>query len=185
MTKALDKIQNGAIIGLEIAPRSIRRKASGGVIFLVPTMTVEPLIKRTISFIDGQNLYHSVRESFGYSYPNTDVVALSKVLCQQQNWHLIQVRFYTGVPDPSDDLFWNNFWNHKLAMLGRQKVFIYSRPLRYRHRLVKPPNGTEQTVLAGEEKGIDKTDWIQIDQATYDRCIDPRDYRLKESRRQK
>ena len=28
-------------------------------------------------------------------------------------------------------------------------------------------------------RGIDKTDWIQIDRATYDRCIDPRDYRPK------
>ena len=26
-------------------------------------------------------------------------------------------------------------------------------------------------------RGIDKTDWILIDRATYDRCIDPRDYR--------
>lgn len=28
-------------------------------------------------------------------------------------------------------------------------------------------------------RGIDKTDWIQIDRATYDACIDPRDYRPK------
>jgi hypothetical protein len=27
-------------------------------------------------------------------------------------------------------------------------------------------------------RGIDKTDWIQIDKPTYDLCIDPRDYRL-------
>lgn len=28
-------------------------------------------------------------------------------------------------------------------------------------------------------KGINKTDWIPIDRATYDQCIDPRDYRPK------
>jgi len=26
-------------------------------------------------------------------------------------------------------------------------------------------------------RGIDKTDWIRLDQATYDLAIDPRDYR--------
>jgi uncharacterized LabA/DUF88 family protein len=29
------------------------------------------------------------------------------------------------------------------------------------------------------KRGIDKTDWIRIDKATYDACIDPRDYRPK------
>ena len=28
-------------------------------------------------------------------------------------------------------------------------------------------------------RGIDRTDWIRIDQPTYDACIDPRDYRLR------
>lgn len=26
-------------------------------------------------------------------------------------------------------------------------------------------------------RGIDKTDWFKIDQETYDKCLDPRDYR--------
>lgn len=30
-------------------------------------------------------------------------------------------------------------------------------------------------------RGIDKTDWIRIDRATYDACIDKRDYRPKKS----
>lgn len=28
-------------------------------------------------------------------------------------------------------------------------------------------------------RGINKTDWIRIDRATYDTCLDPRDYRLR------
>jgi hypothetical protein len=129
-------------------------------------------------------------------------------------------------------------------MLGRQGVHTFSRPLRYRNRIVKLPDGTEHTFLAGEEKGIDvrialdiirmahheeydvslifsqdqdlsevakeirtiaqeqgrwikiacafplspttrnkrgidKTDWILIDRATYDACLDRRDYRIK------
>jgi hypothetical protein len=28
-------------------------------------------------------------------------------------------------------------------------------------------------------RGINKTDWIEIDRALYDACLDPNDYRLK------
>jgi len=209
----------------------------------------EPSLKRTVSFIDGQNLYHSVRESFGYTYPNYDVKSLSQLVCKRKGWDLIQTRFYTGVPDQSDRPFWNYFWTHKLAMLGRQGVIVYSRPLRYRNRIVRLPDRNEYSFLAGEEKGIDvriaidvirmahhseydvalifsqdqdlsevaseirtiareqnrwikvacafplspttrnrrgieKVDWIPIDRATYDSCIDRRDYRLKGSRKE-
>jgi len=41
-------------------------------------MSPEPATKRTIAFIDGQNLYHSVREAFGYTYPNYDVQMLAQ-----------------------------------------------------------------------------------------------------------
>jgi len=211
-------------------------------------MPTEPLLKRAVVFIDGQNLYHSVRESFGYSYPNYDVVALARLICQTKGWELVQVRFYTGVPDKSDDPFWNYFWMAKLRVMSWQKIHIFSRPLRYRNRILKLPDGTEYTFLVGEEKGIDvrmaidtirmahrneydvavlfsqdqdlsevaseirtiakeqdrwikvacafplspttrnrrgidKTDWIQIERATYDSCIDRRDYRIKDSRK--
>ena len=205
-------------------------------------MPPEPTVKRAVAFNDGQNLFHAAREAFGYTYPNYDVKALASAICTRQGWQLDQVRFYTGIPDPTDDPFWNHFWLHKLAMLGRQGVVVYSRPLRYRNRRVRLPDGTEHTYLAGEEKGIDvrialdivrmahrrdydvalvfsqdqdlsevaeevrtiareqdrwlkmacaypvspasrnrrginKTDWITIDRATYDYCLDLRNYR--------
>jgi hypothetical protein len=31
-------------------------------------------------------------------------------------------------------------------------------------------------------RGINRTDWIRIDRATYDACLDPRDYRPREDR---
>lgn len=31
---------------------------------------VEPQVKRTIAFFDGQNLFHAAKEAFGYPYPN-------------------------------------------------------------------------------------------------------------------
>src|SRR5882724_1554543 len=43
----------------------------------------------------------------------------------------------------------------KLAAMGRQGVYVVSRPLRYRNQTVRLPDGTEHTVLVGEEKGID------------------------------
>jgi len=205
-------------------------------------MRTEPSVKRAVAFVDGQNLFHAGREAFGYTYPNYDVKALAQTICSAQGWQLIQSRFYTGVPDSSDNAMWNHFWNAKLLAMSRQGVYTYSRPLRYRNKLVMLPDGREHSVLAGEEKGIDvriaidvirmahrdeydvallfsqdqdlseaakelrvlareqdrwlkvasafpasvtarnrrgveATDWIRIDKAMYDACLDPRDYR--------
>lgn len=118
-------------------------------------MPPEPAIKRAAAFVDDQNLFHSAREAFGYTYPNYDVLGLSKTVCQAAGWNLIQVRFYTGVPDPADDAFWHHFWAAKLAVMGRQGVQVFSRSLRYRNRTVSLPDGNTYTFLAGEEKGID------------------------------
>ncbi len=123
--------------------------------FLYTHMPPEPHTKRVITFIDGQNLFHAAREAFGYTYPNYDVTALSTEVCRPQGWQLSQVRFYTGIPDPTDDPFWNHFWSAKLAVMGRQGVFVFSRSLRYRNRVVRLPDGTTHTFLAGEEKGVD------------------------------
>ena len=115
----------------------------------------EPSTKRAVVFVDGQNLYHAVRESFGYSYPNYDVHALGQALCQAQGWSVVQTRFYTGLPDQGDNAFWHSFWTQKLAVMGRQGICIFTRALRYRNRVVRLPDGTKHTFLAGEEKGID------------------------------
>ncbi len=207
-------------------------------------MPPEPPDKRAIAFIDGQNLYHPVRESFGYPYPNYDLQCLAQAICGSKGWPLEQTHFYTGIPDATDDPFWNAFWSGKLGVMGRQGVYVFSRSLRYRNKTVKLPSGDTHTFLAGEEKGIDvrialdtiglahrrqydvavifsqdqdlsevaeevraiaqeqnrwikvacafpfspttrnrrgidKTDWIRIDRATYDACLDRRDYRPK------
>jgi hypothetical protein len=142
---------------------------------------------------------------------------------------------------------WNHFWVAKCAQMGREGVVTFTRPLMYRNKEVKLPDGTTHTFLDGDEKGIDlrialdvirlahsnsydaailvcrdqdfsevadeirtisqeknrwikiasaypyspavktfrginKTEWIQIDRATYDACIDKRDYRPKTTR---
>ena len=115
----------------------------------------EPPLKRAVAFIDGQNLFHAAKDGFGYGFPNYDVSALSTKICDSKVWNLYQVRFYTGIPDASDDSFWNSFWSAKLAQMGRQRVEIYSRPLRYRNQSIKLPSGIVHTTLVGQEKGID------------------------------
>jgi uncharacterized LabA/DUF88 family protein len=207
-------------------------------------MPAEPATKRAVAFIDGQNLFHAVKIAFGYTHPNYDVAALTAKICKQHGWQLTEIRFYTGIPDASDNFFWNHFWTAKLAQMGRDKVTVFSRPLRYRNHTVRLPDGKTHTFLVGEEKGIDVriaidvirlahrnqydvaivfsqdqdlsevadeirviakeqdrwikiacvfpfspttrnkrgingTDWIKMDRATYDGCLDPRDYRPK------
>ncbi len=39
--------------------------------------------------------------------------------------------------------------------MGRQGVIVYSRPLRYRKRTKRLPDGTQHSFLTREEKGID------------------------------
>lgn len=210
-------------------------------------MAQEPAQKRTIAFVDGQNVFHAAREAFGYTFPNYDPLALASIVCSGQGWSLSQTRFYTGVPDVTDNPFWNHFWAGKLLAIAHRGTYVYSRPLRYRNKTVRLPNGTthsfpvaeekgfdvrialdvirlahrneydvalvfsqdqdlsevadEIRVIAGEQsrwikiacafpfsptvrnrRGINGTDWIRIDRATYDACLDPKDYRPKRTK---
>jgi uncharacterized LabA/DUF88 family protein len=207
-------------------------------------MPPEPTVKRTIAFVDGQNLFFAARQAFGYTYPNYDFPALANAVCAASGWQLNQARFYTGIPDASDDPFWNYFWAGKLLNLSRQGAIVFSRSLRYRNKTVKLPNGSTHAFLTAEEKGIDvriaidvirlahrneydvallfsqdqdlselcaeirviareqnrwikvasafpvspttmnrrgipNSDWVKIDRAMYDACLDTRDYRPK------
>ena len=118
-------------------------------------MPKEPRAKRAIAFVDGQNLYFAAREAFGYSHPNYDVLALATAVCRTHRWRPVQTRFYTGIPDATDNALWHKFWSAKLAVMGRQGVHLFSRALRYRNRRVKLPDGTEHAFIVGEEKGVD------------------------------
>ena len=118
-------------------------------------MPTEPVPKRAVAFVDGQNLFHAVKDAFGYTYPNYDPRRLAEVICAAHDWQLQQVRFYTGVPDPGDNAFWSHFWGAKLAQMGRQGTWTFSRPLRYQNKLVVLADGTQHSVLVGQEKGVD------------------------------
>jgi len=115
----------------------------------------EPSGKRTIAFIDGQNLFYAVKKAFGYTYPNYDPKVLAERIATPRGWTLTQTFFYTGIPDPADDPFWSHFWTAKLAVMGTRGVETFSRPLRYRNQSIQLPDGTASTVLVGQEKGVD------------------------------
>lgn len=138
----------------------------------VSAMRSEPKVKRAVAFVDGQNLFHAAREAFGHIHPNYDVRALAERVCQSHGWELAGVRFYTGVPHRSDDVFWNHFWVGKLSVMGRQGVAVYSRPLRYRNKRVRLPDGTEHTFLTGEEKGIDVRIALDVIRTAHRRELD-------------
>lgn len=118
-------------------------------------MRSEPSTKRTVAFVDGQNLFYGAKKAFGYSYPNYDPKALSQKICAEQGWELTKVCFYTGIPDPNDDSFWHTFWAKKLAVMGTRGVKTFTRALRYRNQAITLPNGKMTTVLVGQEKGVD------------------------------
>lgn len=214
-------------------------------------MPQEPQEPRAVAFVDGQDLFHAARESFGYLYPNYDVLCLARTVCMRQGWRLGEVHFYTGVPSAEDNPYWHRFWRRKLQVMQEAGVKVHTRPLRYRApRRSGPPgqgaegprgNGARRTLpgqgkgidirialdivrlarekaydvalifsqdqaltevatelrhIAAEQqrwlkiasaypcgaesrnrRGIDRTDWIRIERALYDRCLDPRDYR--------
>lgn len=207
-------------------------------------MPTAPTIKRACVFIDGQNLFWAARHSFGYRFPNYDPLLLARAITQPRGWTLDSVHFYTGIPEICDDEFWNKFWTAKLAVMGSRRIMTYSRHLKYRNQTIRLPDGTETSILVGQEKGIDirialdivrmarmnkldvaiifsqdqdlsevvdevrqisiqqnrwikvacafpasptstnkrginGADWIPLDRATYDACLDKNDYRPK------
>jgi hypothetical protein len=88
-------------------------------------VAAEPAIKRAVAFVDGQNLFHAAREAFGHTYPNYDVSALANAVCQSQGWNLMQVRFYTGVPDAADTPLGTLFGSRRARQWGGKALFSF------------------------------------------------------------
>ncbi len=203
----------------------------------------EPTQKRCAAFVDGQNLYHSAKRAFGYTYPNYDVEALTKSVCAKQGWLVSQVRFYTGIPANNREPVQHRFWAKKTRAMARVGIQAITRPLRYQEKelplfkgsgsitynapvekgidvriavdLIRLANDNAFDVAlifsqdqdlaeatdevrrikkeqkrwfwlasafpvsdtCSNKRGIDRTDWIEIDKDLYDSCIDPKDYR--------
>lgn len=150
-----------------------------------PLSPIEPSapVKRAVAFIDAQNLYFAAFDAFGYNFPNFDPTALAKAICLRKGWQFLEVRLYTGIPDPKEDPFWHSFWSAKKTAMTRQGVHVFTRNLRYRDKWIpfkrsvrfalpdgsfmpagsrlfdlsgrEVPQDTELVIRVGEEKGID------------------------------
>ena len=97
--------------------------------------------KRAVFFFDGQNLFHAAREAFGYQDPNFDPILLSEAISKQNNWDLVGIRLYTGVPPRNENEYRHLFWAAKARFLGRDKrVFVFTRNVQYRSKPMYLPH---------------------------------------------
>ena len=118
-------------------------------------MPTEPDIKRTVSFIDGQNLFRHAKDAFGHYHPNYDPQKLSDAVCQVHGWSNRGVRFYTGVPSAERQPMWHGYWTRRLTAMRRAGIAVTSRPLRYRVERVLLQDGSSHEIPVQREKGID------------------------------
>ena len=120
---------------------------------------------RTIVLIDGQNLFHLAKAawtthdqdaSIPYQWPSYDVEKIANALTNRfPERSLVEIRFYTGVPDPRSgrrQRRWYEFWNNKLRDLHRRGIYVY-----------------RGRVSNGQEKGVDVSLAIDLIQATHER----------------
>ena len=124
---------------------------------------------RTVVFFDGQNLYHLAKRAWSptpptvshpYSWPSYDVEKLThKLVSRIQGRKLREVRFYTGVPNPTTgpkERFWHGFWSNKLHFLHTRGIYVYK-------GRINP---------GGQEKGVDVSIAVDLIRLTYDQEYD-------------
>ena len=80
-------------------------------------------------------------------------------------------------------LAWQGAYDAAIIFSQYQDLSEVSREIRdiarRQDRWIKIASAFPVSPVTPKRKGINWTDWIQIDRATCDRCIDPRDYRPK------
>lgn len=117
----------------------------------------EPSEKRVSLFIDGQNLFHAVKEAFDYRYPNYDVRKLADSICKRKKWGVpASIHFYTGVPEEKMSKNWHDFWRRKLDAMREEGIHVFSRPLRPSYsKMADTSEPAWKQAPIGVEKGID------------------------------
>lgn len=74
--------------------------------------------KRVYAFFDGQNLFHSARECFGYEKANYDPIQSALAITNlEKNRILVGLNFYTGIHTSKMRPDLNQFWHKKLEAL--------------------------------------------------------------------
>jgi hypothetical protein len=117
-----------------------------------------PAEVRVSAFVDGHNLFNWAKRCFGYKYPNFDIAKLiAGVTALEPNRRLVQSCFYIGIPTQLDDLDNFNWWNKKLAAMGRSGVKVERRYLKRRELKIHLEGIVyyDATIPRLQEKGID------------------------------
>lgn len=122
--------------------------------------------KKTIVFLDGQNIYHLAKEAWAprpmqgwspYSFPSYDVEKLANVLVLGKPGRILQgIRFYTGVPNASQNSLWHQFWTNKLRHMANRHITIFK----------------GRISAGGQEKGVDVSLAIDLIKLTYEKAYD-------------
>ena len=121
---------------------------------------------RALVLIDGQNLFHLARIAWAptpadptspYAWPSYDIEKLADALVARKPGRtVVEIRFYTGVPDRSSQPFWHGFWTNKLRYLRNRGAYVYA----------------GRVNSGGQEKGVDVSLALDLVQATHERRYD-------------
>jgi len=110
---------------------------------------------KAVTFIDGQNLYHTAKALFGRRDPDYDVMGLSRFVCSELGLQCSEVRFYSGIPEKAHKPDWHQYWSQKTRGMLRNGVKVFIRRLRRRDDQAYDQFGNSKKVFFYEEKGID------------------------------
>ena len=103
-----------------------------------PAQGSPPPPSRVNVYVDGFNLFSSIKRRFAYKEPNTDVAKLARaIIALKPNRTLATVYYYIGVARPEHDKNSHDWWSRKLAAMGKLGVKTVRRNLKQRDLTVE------------------------------------------------
>lgn len=127
---------------------------------------------RVMTFFDGQNLFRSAKDLYGYRDASYDPLLLSEFVARSLGCDLVGVRFYTGVHRQVEHPRLFAWWQAKLRRMEKRGVATTQRALAYTSESVAGPNGSRTRVSVGREKGIDLRLGLDIVRLARERAYD-------------
>jgi uncharacterized LabA/DUF88 family protein len=128
-----------------------------------------------MAFIDGANLFNSAKRRFGYWEPNCDIARLvNAIVALTPGRAVAGVFYYIGIPKLDHDRPRCEWWNRKLAAMGRTGVKVVKRDLKARELKIDLAGivnhkGTHTKLI---EKGIDLRLGLDLIKHTTSRSYD-------------
>ncbi len=133
-------------------------------------MPAEPVLKRAVAFVDGQNLFFNETVLLPGGGTTTILVGQEKG---------IDVRIALDVVRLARE----NSYDAALIFSQDQDLSEAADEVRsiskIQNRWIKVACAFPISPTSENRRGINGTEWIKIDRATYDTCLDPNDYRPK------